>query len=895
MSNVTIANDYLNFSVRQQMEVLFSIKTGSFPLYVPGFALGHSSIALTLGQFFHPLPYIASVMPGYWNGKAIEWNNFFKLLSLGLTQLALFVLLRKMRLNVFLSFLLSFIAVYNLRMVDLFRHGAALEGYTGHLILYAIIGWYFISPTKWIGPLCIIGSTYLLICSGHPEEMYYGLLGAGLFALVAPYYLSTILHDGQIDPGIVFKFWLKVGFCICLGILLSSAYVIPFYFDFIKANINRVGQDYAWADTNLDTFMGTLNNFFLPLRSELNSAFGGSSITLVAALLPVLLFFKVKIPRSVWAIWGMCLFMFLFMQGSRTPVHKFVWEYFPFASSIRVPGRISIIMPFFIMLLLTWIVKAEPAQFRFRGSMVCLKPVVILACIALSLLFIYYLSFLSVYYIFSLSIFEPFPAYYSGDLLGIPFFGIELIIVICGIALLIFLAVYGMRTGESKTMVIFIIMFTLVQLAIVLKIRSAFWIEKKHDTPTFEAMQQQKKTSLEYPYYQGGGLHSSVTLNQLKRSFAEPYLGKIFTYVIPVVDQEEAYVMMEQERLPQQVFVEGYNPVKAEAVTKGAKDVKDGTVQLVYSSFNRLRFRVVSKAPAMFGLSYPYTGNWTAWVNDEKVHIYRANGAAHAVEIPAGESLIEFRYWSNAYFWGIVISATVFAVIGIFICFRAMKGIPRIIGIIVILITSTGICILWYHSLYTGNNLETYYAWNFSPFFDTPNVAYGKKCRLEYDDPPRRRYPSVHWSDREREFYCSRIVDGDSSRCSGFITRLHNNPAWLLDLSRMRDIKMIVLHESCQNTSAQEGALNWLNTSDGVVNESNQNSPVNIRPLYIELSNDGSKWRKVDSIISPINYSSPSSIFFDKPQTARYIRIKAIGISKLLFDEVEVYGPQVVE
>ena len=42
VSNLTIGNDYPLYSIQWQMELLFSIKTGSFPLYAPGFAFANS-------------------------------------------------------------------------------------------------------------------------------------------------------------------------------------------------------------------------------------------------------------------------------------------------------------------------------------------------------------------------------------------------------------------------------------------------------------------------------------------------------------------------------------------------------------------------------------------------------------------------------------------------------------------------------------------------------------------------------------------------------------------------------------------------------------------------------------------------------------------------------------
>lgn len=868
---MTIGNDYLEFPIKQQMELLFSIKTGSFPLYVPGFASGHSSSALTLGQVFYPVSYLASILPGYWEGKLIDVNNFLKLLSLGLAQMVLFAFLRKIKLNMLFSFIISLITVYNLRILDLYRYGPALDAYTTHFLLCIAIGWYFVDPRKWIGPLCIIGTTYLLVVSGHPQMMYYGLLGAGLFTLIIPFFLSDILHDKQVDYKTALRFWLKVGFCICLGIMLSSVYILPFYFDFISMNIDRLGQNYGWANEGLDTFMGTVNNFILPLRSEAHSAFGGSSLILMAAILPVLLLFKIKIPRSVWAIWGLLMIMFLYIQGPRTPVHRLAWEYLPLASSFRVPGRISMIMPVFIMLLLAWIVKENTYSLKLRRLSLTLRPLSILACTSLLLIISYYLLYITGYHIFSLSIFKDlFHPYTAGYFLNMPFLWIEFIVIILGIVSLIALVIYSVRTGATRAPGILLIVVIVVQMGIVLKYRAAFWIEKKYESPTFEEMQKQKRIKLDYLYYPGGGMHSSVVNIQLKRSFMEPFLGKIFTRVIPVDSRDDAYKRMERNRLPQEVFIEGSGPEKARAITDGAKNMKKGTVKLVYSSFNRMEFQVNSQSPAFFGLSYPYTGYWSAWVNGERVRVYRANGAAHAVEIPAGKSLIEFRYWSNASFWGMVISCATFAIIGFFVCFRGLSGLPRITGIIVILIISTGGFMIWYNSLYTGNNLETEYTWTYTPSPKTPNLAYGKKNWLGYSATSSHwQFPWTKWHYQQQDLYVSRFVDGDYSPGSGFSTRPSDNPDWFLDLNRIQRIKTILLFESSQGQS------------------------VNARPLYIALSNDGNSWSNVGSVISRVRRDGPTRIVFERPQAARYIRIKASGKSILSFDEVEVYGPPV--
>lgn len=867
VSRLTIGSDYLEI-IRMQMELLFSIRTGSFPLYVPGFASGHSSSALTLGQIYHPVSYIASIVPGYWEGKLIDVNNLLKLLSLGLAHLTLFAFLRKIRLTIPLSFIISLITVYNLRILDLWRYGPALEAYTEYIYLCAAIGWYFLSPTRWLGPLCIIGATFILVCNGHPQMMYYGLLGAALFTLVMPFFISDLLRDGKTDYRMALRFWVKAGFCIFVGIILSSAYIVPFYFDFISMNIDRMNQDYTWANENLDTFIGTVNNFILPLRSEAHGAFGGSSLIYMAAILPVLVFFRVKIPRSVWAIWGLLLLLFLYMQGPRTPFHRLAWEYLPLASSFRTAGRISMIMPVPIMLLLAWAVSAKPLSHRtFRFSFLS-HPSGILAFLSGVSLVVYYLIYIAGYHLFSLSIFkELFPTYSAGSFFHIPFVWVEFITIMCGTASLAVLAPYGMRTDTARKLGIVFVIAVLMQTGITLKYRSAFWIGNTYISPTFEDIREQKRKKMDYLYYPGGGMHSSIVNTQLERSFIEPFLGKIFTHVIAVDSQDDGYNKMERRRLPHQIFVEGYGPDKAKTLTEGAKSMNRGTVKLIYSSYNRLQFHVNSQSSAIFGLSYPFTGNWSAWSNGERVQIYRANGASHAVEIPEGESLIEFRYWSSASFWGMAISCITLAAIGLFICFGSLRGLRGIIGISLVLIMSTGGFMLWYNSLYNGDNLETEYTWTYDPPSKTDNLAYGKRSWMDYSYIPTNwNSPHAQWHINQLDLYASRLVDGNRSPGAGFSSQPGYGTAWFIDLHRNEGIRKVLLFESRQEPH------------------------VNVRPITVEFSLDEKEWTNAVKISTPLNRNNPIKIILDKPHIARFIKVGVSGESELSFDEVEVYG-----
>ena len=112
ISSLTLGKDYAIFPIQHQMELMFSLKMGSFPLYVPGFAGGQTASALMLGQIFHPLTHMATLLPGYWSGNALEWNTLLRLFSLGLAHLAIFVFVRDLGVSKLFSFIVSFITVY---------------------------------------------------------------------------------------------------------------------------------------------------------------------------------------------------------------------------------------------------------------------------------------------------------------------------------------------------------------------------------------------------------------------------------------------------------------------------------------------------------------------------------------------------------------------------------------------------------------------------------------------------------------------------------------------------------------------------------------------------------------------------------------------------------------
>jgi hypothetical protein len=854
LSSRILGNDYTDWPIQHQMELMFSLKTGSFPLYIPGFAGGQSAGALTLGQIFHPISHIASILPGYWNGKALEWNTFLRLLSLGFAQMALFGFLRHLRLKSLMAFILSFVTVYNLRMLDLFRYGASLESWTGYIFLCAAIGWHCLEPTKRIRPFLIIAATYWLVCSGHPQMMYYGLIGAGLFTLLAPYFIAEMVPEQRTDSRLPLRLWLRIGCFVFIGILLSSAYIIPFYFDFVATNATRVAQNYGFANEFNDSLMGTLNNFFQPLRSDVHGVFGGSSLIIVAALVPALRLFRVKIPLVIWGVWGSALVTFLYMQGERTLVHYLTWKYLPFASSFRVPGRVSLILPILFMLLLAWLVQLRTFPLKLAGRKIQVSPQTMLAASAVLII--------GLYACLPDSILKSTSNYSAIAIRDIPGW-IEPVSLAIGTAALMTLAVYGSIARVRLASGIVLSIFTWAQISLLMQFGT--WIQEKNHTPSLSQMLAEKREKLDYRQLPGFGLASKVVVRQARRTSLEPFLAKVYNKYLIAENNKAAYSLMEQGRAPDRVIVEGYRPslgtYKQQPEIEGTPD----EIELTYSSFNRLVFKVSASQDGFVGLAYPYTGHWRGFLNNKQVPVYRANGATHAIRIPAGSSYVEFRYWSMAAFWGMVASCTTILLIGWAASWRAQKIQSKVLLFVMGIIVGAGIFAMWHHSLYSGENLGTGYVWQESPPAIIPNLAYGKPTYsnniiLEIS-------PSVFYNDSFLTLESSgRAVDGERKTGSGFVSNFERKPYWIVDLLRPEPIEFIVIFENRQNPT-------W-----------------NTRPLIVAFSDDQKNWRTAGAITNG-DQAIPSHLEFAAPQKAQYVLLQATGACRLALDEVEIYPP----
>jgi hypothetical protein len=112
---------------------------------------------------------------------------------------------------------------------------------------------------------------------------------------------------------------------------------------------------------------------------------------------------------------------------------------------------------------------------------------------------------------------------------------------------------------------------------------------------------------------------------------------------------EEARLLLRQAGETPVLVVEGVE--EPEPGTTG------GTAEITEYGTDRVVIRTASEGPSMLLLADSWSAGWRATVDGERTVIHPANMALRAVEVPAGEHVVEMVYDSRGYPAGLGISA----------------------------------------------------------------------------------------------------------------------------------------------------------------------------------------------------------------------------------------------
>ncbi|MBN2719380.1 MAG: YfhO family protein [Deltaproteobacteria bacterium] len=846
-SDVTIGNDYQIFPIQQQIELQFSLEKGEFPLYVPGFAMGHSATALTLGQLYHPVRVLAAMLPGYWEGGALTANTIAKLLGVGLVHLFAFYFFTALRLRRDFSFILSFIAVYNLRMLDMFRYGSSLENYLAYILVCVALGFLYLQNSKLTGLIGTAVATWLLCVGGHPQIMYLGLLGVGVCFVIMPFIINAVKPDEDRSKQRLIRFYIYGGLGLFAGIALAAVYILPFYVEFVKANAIRVGQDYQWSLAYSDSWGGALCNLFRPLNAVVTGAYGGTALMMTVALFPLAIAAGRRFSIILGITWLFTLIIFLIQLGEATPLHRWFWEYFPLANSFRVPGRVTMMMAMPMSLLLAWLFGAVGESIRLLKLPlhVWLGGLSILAMVLANNVLINHI---------------PEPTHYiPARILELPDWvepqvytlGIVTLVMLMGHGILAAIPRFPKAMGISRTVLGAVLAATVV-IQVGICMRWGTWVAPARETVTWEKMTELKKQSPDFFGNAGFGMELPSVTTQMEKSVLDPKLARFYRKVTPVSVMAESFDKV-TSRTADEVVVASNSDMKETSSPVSATD----SLELVYNTFNTLRFKVAAGAAGVMTVNYPFIPGFRAYVDGTDTTVLRANGYQIGINVPSGEHDVVIEYHSSASVAGMIVSLLTLGTLILLPVFRRFgKGRVFYIATGAVAVAMTSVFAAWLHATHAGASIETEYSWRSSAqTVRTDNIAFAKTSRAS----------SIHLSQMPYYHYTGRAVDGEPGGRGWLAHPRDRSPYWQVDLGQMRHVRRIEFTGVRGNMATAR------------------------RPLHIQTSARGDRYQTTRLLRQRPTVAGGKWVIDLDGVATRFLRIWAPGPGGFGLNEVEVF------
>jgi hypothetical protein len=343
---ITLGMDYPDFQPGQQLLFLQHLRDGFFPLWAPGDAGGIPFAAYFIAQQYSPLTWMLAAFDATYQGLQLDLLTLQRLTLLGMSAFFTYLVVRRLGLGWLPGLAAGAIGVFNMRMLDCFRYGSALDAAVWLPVLVYLADRIADRPSLRLIVLYALAQ-HMLIVSGHTQNAFYA---AGF--TFAWFLLRTWLLRPA--PTERLRRWLpaRIGCMVAgqiLGLALTAALLIPMVAEMMPLWTKRTLGGAAYYYEVHMTWPDLLANLFFPWLADIHSGFYWSQAgwILLVGLMVTLIVHRRNLPpqhvRLLIFLLAVLTFCLLYSLGPLTPIGPLVNAVVPGLKTFRAPGRIMIV------------------------------------------------------------------------------------------------------------------------------------------------------------------------------------------------------------------------------------------------------------------------------------------------------------------------------------------------------------------------------------------------------------------------------------------------------------------------------------------------------------------------------------------------------------------------
>ena len=356
-----IGNDFISLYYRYKIYLLANLAEFRFPLWSPSEAAGFPFYTNPFAQMFYPLNLILVAWYKIFGGYSALDHQLFTVLGISIFALGLYMWLSQINKNVRAVLFATLIMSVSFKVTEIIRFPNAVHTAAWYpWALYAMTK-IILSPSLKKAAQYGVLLTFSLICictGGYPYYAYYTIF------LFMPYLLAFLVKPLRVSfIGSAAVNWKRALWTLVLAGVIAGLICGPYILGIkhlMSQTIDRAGKSFEYSTSHIFNFEDTLGSLVYPPAASTEGWYF-FSITALLIILMYLFSGNRKIQNSGqnqndlnYASAGEAaikLFLFAWIAtityisyGRSSYLFTFLWKFLPGFSSLRIWGRLNIIL-----------------------------------------------------------------------------------------------------------------------------------------------------------------------------------------------------------------------------------------------------------------------------------------------------------------------------------------------------------------------------------------------------------------------------------------------------------------------------------------------------------------------------------------------------------------------
>ncbi len=356
-----IGNDFIMLYYNYKVYLLACLAELKFPLWSPSEGAGFPFYINPFAQVFYPLNLPLVVWYKISGGYNPINHQFFTIIGISIFALGIYKWLRLINKNTRAVILSTIIISVSFKITEILRFPNAVHTAAWYpWVLYAITRIFKSQSFKdslWGGITLVVS----LVCFCTAGYLYYVYYSQFLFV---PYFLLFLIKPLRLRLfGIDSIKWKKVIYtfavCAVLVALVCGPYLLGVK-NLMSQTTDRTGRDFDYStDYYLFNLVDTIGSLVYPPAAEAEGWYFFSITALLIVLLYLFTNFTKEPAVKIFFVLWIGIISYI-SYGKYSYLFIFLWKYMPGFSSLRVWGRLSIIL----LPILAWLLSLSFNHFE---------------------------------------------------------------------------------------------------------------------------------------------------------------------------------------------------------------------------------------------------------------------------------------------------------------------------------------------------------------------------------------------------------------------------------------------------------------------------------------------------------------------------------------------------